>query len=594
MKAEMKAKDLRQKFVDFFVSKDHAEIQSAPLVPENDPTCLFTTAGMHPLVPYLLGEKHPAGTRLVDYQKCVRTGDIEEVGDATHLTFFEMLGNWSLGDYFKKESIEFSFEFLTDEKWLNLPLNRLAFSVFEGDDDAPFDEEAFNYWKGLGVSEQRIAKLEKKHNWWGPAGQTGPCGPDTEIFFWNEEGDAPDEFDADDERWVEIWNNVFMQYYKNEDGTFSPLEQQNVDTGMGLERVTAILQKKESCYDTELFIPLFAKLDTIRGVETPETRTRSERIVVEHMRTATFMLMDGVVPGNTDQNYVLRRLIRRAIVQAHNVGVTTHFTTDIVKTVIEQYKDAYPAMDTNSEAILDEMDREEKQFQRTLEKGTKEFDKLISRVPEHVRKKVISGKNAFNLYETYGFPLEITEELAIERGFEVDKPGFEKAMKKHQELSRKGAEAKFKGGLADDSEATSALHTATHLLHKALRQVLGDHVCQKGSNITTDRLRFDFNNEEKMTKEQVTEVENIVNEQIQRKLSVTFDEMTVEEAKAQGAIGLFGDKYDERVRVYSVGDFSKEICGGPHAVNTADLGEFKIKKEQSSSRGIRRIKAVLK
>ena len=590
----MKAKDLRQKFVDFFVSKDHAEIQSAPLVPENDPTCLFTTAGMHPLVPYLLGEKHPAGTRLVDYQKCVRTGDIEEVGDATHLTFFEMLGNWSLGDYFKKESIEFSFEFLTDEKWLNLPLNRLAFSVFEGDDDAPFDEEAFNYWKGLGVSEQRIAKLEKKHNWWGPAGQTGPCGPDTEIFFWNEEGDAPDEFDADDERWVEIWNNVFMQYYKNEDGTFSPLEQQNVDTGMGLERVTAILQKKESCYDTELFIPLFAKLDTIRGVETPETRTRSERIVVEHMRTATFMLMDGVVPGNTDQNYVLRRLIRRAIVQAHNVGVTTHFTTDIVKTVIEQYKDAYPAMDTNSEAILDEMDREEKQFQRTLEKGTKEFDKLISRVPEHVRKKVISGKNAFNLYETYGFPLEITEELAIERGFEVDKPGFEKAMKKHQELSRKGAEAKFKGGLADDSEATSALHTATHLLHKALRQVLGDHVCQKGSNITTDRLRFDFNNEEKMTKEQVTEVENIVNEQIQRKLSVTFDEMTVEEAKAQGAIGLFGDKYDERVRVYSVGDFSKEICGGPHAVNTADLGEFKIKKEQSSSRGIRRIKAVLK
>jgi len=590
----MKAKDLRQKFVDFFVSKNHSEIQSAPLVPENDPTCLFTTAGMHPLVPYLLGEKHPAGTRLVDYQKCVRTGDIDEVGDATHLTFFEMLGNWSLGDYFKEESIAFSFEFLTDEKWLNLPLDRLAFSVFEGDADAPFDEEAYNFWKGHGVSEKRIAKLEKKHNWWGPAGQTGPCGPDTEIFFWNEECEAPEEFDADDERWVEIWNNVFMQYYKHEDGSFEPLEQQNVDTGMGLERVTAILQGKESCYDTELFIPLFEKLDQIREVEAPETRTRSERIVVEHMRTATFMLMDGVVPGNTDQNYVLRRLIRRAIVQAHNVGVTKHFTTDIVKTVIDQYEEAYPAMGANSATILEEMEREEQQFQRTLEKGTKEFDKLISRVPEHVRKKVISGKNAFNLYETYGFPLEITEELATERGFEVDKAGFDKAMKKHQEMSRKGAEAKFKGGLADDSEATSALHTATHLLHKALRQVLGDHVGQKGSNITADRLRFDFNNEEKMTKEQVTEVEAIVNEQIQRKLEVTCEEMTVEDAKAQGAIGLFGDRYDERVRVYSIGDFSKEICGGPHAANTGNLGEFKIKKEQSSSRGIRRIKAVLK
>ncbi len=363
---------------------------------------------------------------------------------------------------------------------------------------------------------------------------------------------------------------------------------------MGLERVTAILQGKESCYDTELFLPLFQTLDSIREVETPTKRTRSERIVVEHMRTATFMLMDGVVPGNTDQNYVLRRLIRRAIVQAHNIGVTKHFTTEIVKTVIEQYTDAYPAMTANKDSILEEMEREEKQFQRTLEKGTKEFEKLISRVPEHVRKKVISGKNAFNLYETYGFPLEITEELAIERGFEVDKAGFDKAMKKHQDMSRKGAEAKFKGGLADDSKATSALHTATHLLHKALRQVLGDHVGQKGSNITADRLRFDFNNDEKMTKEQVAEVESIVNEQIQRNLAVTCDEMTVEEAKAQGAIGLFGDRYDERVRVYSIGDFSKEICGGPHAECTSDLGEFKIKKEQSSSRGVRRIKAVLK
>ena len=590
----MKAKDLRRKFIDFFVSKDHKEIQSAPLVPENDPTCLFTTAGMHPLVPYLLGESHPAGKRLVDYQKCVRTGDIEEVGDATHLTFFEMLGNWSLGDYFKKESIEFSFEFLTGKEWLNLPLDRLAFSVFKGDDDAPFDEEAYNFWRGHGVPASRIAKLNKKHNWWGPAGQTGPCGPDTEIFFWNEDCDAPEEFDPNDERWVEIWNNVFMQYYKNEDGSFSPLEQKNVDTGMGLERVTAILQGKESCYDTELFIPLFETLDSIRGIETPNERSRSERIVVEHMRTATFMLMDGVIPGNTDQNYVLRRLIRRAIVQAHNIGITKHFTTDIVKTVIENYKDAYPAMESNKGTILEEMEREEKQFQRTLEKGTKEFEKLISRVPEHVKKKVISGKNAFNLYETYGFPLEITEELATERGFEVDKEGFDKAMKKHQEMSRKGAEAKFKGGLADDSKATSALHTATHLLHKALRMVLGEHVCQKGSNITAERLRFDFNNDEKLTKEQISEVENIVNEQIKRNLNIECEEMSVDEAKAQGAIGLFGDRYDERVRVYSIGDFSKEICGGPHAKNTSELGEFKIKKEQSSSRGIRRIKAILK
>jgi alanyl-tRNA synthetase len=408
----MKAEDLRRKFIDFFVSKGHVEIKSSPLVPENDPTCLFTTAGMHPLVPFLLGEPHPAGNKLVNYQKCVRTGDIDAVGDATHLTFFEMLGNWSLGEYFKKESIAYSYELLTNEKWLNLPVEKLAFSVFAGDEDAPFDQEAFDCWVSHGISEKRIAKLEKKHNWWGPAGQTGPCGPDTEIFFWTGDEDAPESFDEDDERWVEIWNNVFMEYFKDENGQYQPLKQKNVDTGMGLERVTAILQGKESCYDTELFIPLFETIDKIRGNETPTTRTRSERIIVEHIRTATFMLMDGVVPGNTDQNYVLRRLIRRAIVQAHKIGITDMFTSKLAKTVIDNYSTAYPAMLTAEKVILEELDREEKQFQKTLEKGTKEFDKLISRVPEHVVKKVISGKNAFNLYETYGFPLEITIELA--------------------------------------------------------------------------------------------------------------------------------------------------------------------------------------
>ena len=589
----MKARDLRDKYIRFFTEKGHKLIKSAPLIPENDPTVLFTTAGMHPLVPYLIGEKHPQGTRLVSIQKCVRTGDIDEVGDICHLTFFEMLGNWSLGDYFKKEAIDFSFEFLTSSECLNLPLEKLAFTVFQGDEDAPFDEEAYNFWLNKGISPDRIAKLGKKDNWWGPAGQSGPCGPDTEMFYWVGEEPAPQIFDPENKLWVEIWNDVFMQYNKTKEGKFEPLEQKNVDTGMGLERVTAILQGKQSPYETELFIPLFEKLDSIRGVSAPKTRCDSERIIVEHIRTATFMMSDGVVPGNVDQGYILRRLIRRAIREAKKLGVDKIFTAEIAEVVINEYSYFYQELVNIAATILDEFNREEKQFAQTLEKGTKEFEKLISRVPAHIQKKVISGKNAFFLYETYGFPIELTEEMAEERGFIVDKAGFEKAFQKHQALSRKGAEQKFKGGLADSSEQTTALHTATHLLHESLRRVLGDHVAQKGSNITADRLRFDFSHPEKMTKEQLAAVEEMVNEAIKAALPITIEEMSVEEAKEQGAIGLFGDRYGEVVKVYTIGGYSKEICGGPHVKNTSEINSFKIKKEESSSRGVRRIKAVI-
>jgi len=589
----MKAKTLRQKYIDFFTEKNHKYIKSASLVPENDPTVLFTTAGMHPLVPYLIGEKHPLGKRLVGSQKCIRTGDIDEVGDICHLTFFEMLGNWSLGDYFKKEAIEYSFEFLTGKDCLNLPIDRLAFTVFKGDDDAPFDEEAYNKWIELGISDKRIAKLTKKDNWWGPAGQTGPCGPDSEMFYWVGSLPAPELFDPTDKNWVEIWNDVFMQYHKTEDGKYEPLSQINVDTGMGLERVTAILQGKATCYDTELFIPLFNKLDEIRNIQTPDKRNSSERILVEHIRAATFMMSDDLTPSNVDQGYILRRLIRRAIREGRKLGINSRFTSKIATVVIEEYSYVYPELSEKSSIIKDKFGTEENQFSITLEKGTREFEKLISRVPAHIQKKVISGKKAFFLYETYGFPIELTLEMANEHGFEVDSDGFKKAYKRHQELSRQGAEQKFKGGLADNSEQTAALHTATHLLHEALRRVLGTHVMQKGSNITAERLRFDFTHPEKMTKEQITEVENLINKVINKNLLIQFSEMSVDEAKDLGAIGLFGDRYGAVVKVYSIGDFSKEICGGPHVDNTKHLKNFKIKKEESSSKGIRRIKAVL-
>ena len=590
----MKAADIRKKYIDFFVGKGHQEIKSASLIPDNDPTCLFTTAGMHPLVPYLQGVTlHPAGRRLTDYQKCIRTGDIDEVGDEVHLTFFEMLGNWSLGDYFKEDAIRFSFEFLTGKDNLNIPVNMLAVTVFAGDDDAPFDEFSYRLWNSLGISEKRIARLGKKDNWWGPAGQTGPCGPDTEMFYWTGDGPAPETFDPADKRWVEIWNDVFMEYNKNADGKYEPLAQKNVDTGMGLERVTAILQGKKSCYETEIFAPLFAELDAIRGIEAPAVRSSSERIIADHLRAATFILADGITPGKVDQAYVLRRLIRRAIREGRKLGIGGAFTSRIARAVIRQLGDVYPELRHSEQRIVEELEREEKQFEQTLEKGTREFEKFISRVPAHIEKKVISGKNAFYLYETYGFPIELTVEMAKEKNFSVDLPGFDAAFAKHQELSRQGAEQKFKGGLADHSEQTARLHTATHLLQAALRKVLGNHVEQRGSNITAERLRFDFSHEEKMTPEQLAEVQKLVNDAIARDLEVVCTETTVDEAKAAGAMGLFENKYGARVKMYTIGDVSCEICGGPHAGRTSELGHFRIVKEESSSRGVRRIKAVL-
>ena len=590
----MKEADIRRKYIEFFKSKGHQEIKSAPVIPEHDPTCLFTTAGMHPLVPYLQGAKHPAGRRLTDFQKCIRTGDIDEVGDAVHLTFFEMLGNWSLGDYFKKEAIGFSFEFLTGKENLNIPVDMLAVTVFAGDEDCPFDAEAFEIWKSHGIPEARIAKLGKKDNWWGPAGITGPCGPDTEMFYWTGPLPAPEVFDPADKRWVEIWNDVFMQYNKTADGTFEPLAQKNVDTGMGLERVTAILQGKTSCYETEIFAPIFAKLDEIRKVEPVEgARSSSERIIADHLRAATFILADGITPGKVDQPYVLRRLIRRAIREGRKLGIEGHFTSQIAEAVIGEFGDVYPELREKAAVIKEELDREEKQFAITLEKGTHEFQKLIDRVPPHIAKKVISGKNAFNLYETYGFPIELTVEMAREKGFEVDRAGYDAAFARHQELSRAGAEQKFKGGLADSSEETARLHSATHLLQAALRKVLGEHVEQRGSNITAERLRFDFSHEEKMTPEQLKQAEDLVNDAIRRDLPITCEEMSVEEAKKSGAMGLFENKYTANVKVYTMGDASKEICGGPHASHTGELGHFRIVKEESSSRGVRRIKAVL-
>ena len=589
----MTANELRVKFIEFFKSNGHAQIKSASLIPDNDPTCLFTTAGMHPLVPYLQGAKHPAGRRLTDCQKCIRTGDIDEVGDPVHLTFFEMLGNWSLGDYFKEEAINFSFRFLTQE--LGIPLSQLAVTVFAGDDDCPFDDEAWHIWNKLGIPAERIAKLGKKDNWWGPAGTTGPCGPDTEMFYWTGPQPAPEVFDPENKLWVEIWNDVFMQYNKTADGTFEPLAQRNVDTGMGLERVTAVLQGKPSCYETEIFAPLFAELDAVRGVASvpANERSASERIIVDHLRAATFIIGDGITPGRVDQPYVLRRLIRRAIREGRKLGITDVFAGRIAKVIVGQFGEFYPELSANAEMIYSELEREEKQFASTLENGTKEFQKLIDRVPPHIARKVISGKNAFNLYETYGFPLELTVEMAKEQGFDVDVEGFNAAYVKHQEQSRAGAEQKFKGGLADNSVETAKLHSATHLLQAALRKILGDHVEQRGSNITAERLRFDFSHPDKVTPEQLKAAEDMVNDAIERKLPIVCEEMSVEEARDAGAMGLFGNKYGEIVKVYTRGDVSKEICGGPHAENTGDLVHFKILKEESSSRGVRRIKAVI-
>ncbi len=593
----MTANELRRKYIEFFKSRDHAEISGASLIPQNDPTVLFTTAGMHPLVPYILGQKHPAGTRLVDVQRCVRTADIEDVGDFSHLTFFEMLGNWSLGDYFKDESIRMSWEFLTSPDWLGIPPEKLAVTCFAGDDEVPRDDESAEIWKSLGVPEERIFFLGREDNWWGPAGETGPCGPDTEIYVdTGIEGTAESRPGVSDGKWMEIWNNVFMQYAKQADGSFAKLDRKCVDTGMGVERTSTILQGKETVYDTEVFAPVIEAIEKVSGAAygSDEASDASIRIIADHAKTATHIIGDeqGVLPSNVGAGYILRRLIRRAVRHGRKLGLTEPFLASIGEVIVGMYESIYPTLATKREEVLAELTREEQKFLETLRKGEHEFEKLLPNLEKNPA-RVIPGRVAFRLYDTYGFPIEITEELAGEHDMSVDREGFEEAFRKHQEKSKADSAGSFKGGLADHTEMTTRLHTATHLLHKALREVLGDHVAQKGSNITGERLRFDFSHPEKMSADEIKQVEEIVNRQIERDLPVDFTEMTLEEARDGGAIALFGDKYDEIVKVYSIGDFSREVCGGPHVEHTAELGRFRIVKEQSSSQGVRRIKAVL-
>ena len=589
--------ELRSKYIEFFKTKDHAEISGKSLIPENDPTVLFTTAGMHPLVPYLLGEPHPAGKRLVDYQKCVRTGDIDEVGDPSHLTCFEMLGNWSLGDYFKKESIAWSYEFLTSPKWLALDPKKISVTVFAGDENAPRDEESAGVWKSLGMPEDRIAYLPAGDNWWA-AGPTGPCGPDTEIFYWVGEGLPPPGSNkgTDSKRWMEIWNNVFMQFNRIDEKTLVKLPAQNVDTGMGLERTVTVLQGKTSVYQTEIFRPVIEAIGAVSGYAygTDGERDRSVRIVADHVRSATFIIGDpkGVLPSNVGAGYVLRRLIRRAVRHGRKLGIEGTFLSKPAAMVIDNFKGPYPELEENRARILEALDAEEQKFLETLQKGEHEFEKMLPNLLKNPQ-KVMSGRLAFKLYDTYGFPIELTEELAAESGMKVNREEFDEAYKKHQELSRAGADQLFKGGLADQSEISTKYHTATHLLQQALTVVLGPHIAQKGSNITAERLRFDFCHGAPMTKEELERVEAIVNEQIGRDLPVTMEIMPLEAAKASGARALFGEKYEANVKVYTMGDFSKEVCGGPHVERTGLLGKFRIQKEQSSSAGVRRIYAVL-
>ena len=593
---KMTSGELRSMWLNFFKSKGHAVIPSASVIPENDPTVLFTTAGMHPLVPYLLGSKHPAGTRLTDVQKCIRTGDIDEVGDASHLTFFEMLGNWSLGDYFKKEMIAWSWEFLTSPEYLGLDKDKLAFTVFEGEGDIPRDEEAANYWMENGVKKENIYFLPREHNWWGPAGQTGPCGPDTEMFIIKDQPPCgPDCSPACScGRFLEIWNDVFMQYNKTADGQYVPMAKKNVDTGMGLERTVCTLNGCKTVYETDAFTGIIAKISELSGkhYDDDEATTRAFRIVADHLRTSTFIMGDphGVSPSNVDQGYVLRRLIRRAVRFGMELGMQEGFTAEIGKVVIDQYAEVYPELKQNEAFVLEQFKLEETRFARTLRQGEREFEKAISRMGDS---KVIDGMVAFNLYATYGFPIEMTRELAREHGLTVDEAGFEKHFAEHQKSSHAGAEQRFKGGLADSSAQSARLHTATHLLHAALRRVLGDEVAQKGSNITPERLRFDFSFGRKVTKDELAQVEALVNEWIKADVPVVMTETTVEDAKKEGAIGLFESKYGERVRMYTMGEYSKEICGGPHASHTGELVSFKIQKEESSSAGVRRIKAVI-
>jgi alanyl-tRNA synthetase len=588
----MTANELRRMYVEFFEKRGHKEIGSASLFPDNDPSVLFTTAGMHPLVPYLLGENHPQGKRLVDIQKCVRTGDIDEVGDDTHLTFFEMLGNWSLGDYFKEESIEMSYKFLTE--YLKIPVEKLAVTVFEGDASVPRDTEAAEIWIKNGLKKEQIYFYGREENWWGPAGQTGPCGPDTEIFYDMGKDKCGDNCGPACKcgKYVEIWNNVFMEYNKNADGTYSELSQKNVDTGMGLERVLTVMNGYKNVYETELFQPIVKKIEELTGTKYSEHNVKTFRIISEHMRAATFILGDtkAIAPSNSEQGYILRRLIRRTIRMIKKLGINNNILCDIAELVVEKYSEIYPELINNKSYILEQLEKEYQLFTKTLDSGLKMAERYFSNLDQG---STLSGELSFKLYDTFGFPIEFTIELASEKNINVDMDGFDLRFREHQEKSRKGAGEKFKGGLADNSEQTTKLHTATHLLNAALRTVLGDSVYQRGSNITPERLRFDFSFDRKMTKEELEEVQRIVNEAISEDIEVECKEQTVEEAKAEGAIGVFDKKYGESVKVYTIPGYSKEICGGPHTLKTGDLKGFKIQKEESSSSGVRRIKAVI-
>ena len=583
--SRMKAIDIRNKYLKFFENHGHTVIPSAPLIPENDPSVLFNTAGMQPLVPYLLGQKHPLGARLTDYQKCVRTVDIDEVGDNRHCTFFEMLGNWSLGDYFKEESIAMSFEFLTKE--LEIPVERLSVTCFGGNETIEKDEDAAEYWEKAGIPSERIYFL--KDNWW-IAGETGPCGSDTEIFYDTGKQKCSSECnpDCDCGKYVEIWNNVFMQFFKHEDGSITPLEQKNVDTGLGLERMAMLLQGKETPFETELFAPVMEKLEELQKID----HIRSRRIVAEHLRSSIMIINDGGRPSNVDRGYILRRLIRRMTRHMNKLEIDLNYLSKLIDIFVDALKEMYPELVQNKEMIKRVIIEEKDKFMKTLEKGEREFEKVVSRL-KNENKTNIDAETVFNLYETYGFPPEMTEELASENGMKVDMADFDRLFKAHQEKSKMGSEAKFKGGLASTGEMEVKYHTATHLLNAALKVVLGEHVHQKGSNITPDRLRFDFSHPTKMTDEEKQKTEQLVNEWINADLQVTVQEMSKEDAINSGAECMFIEKYPNIVTVYTIGDVSKELCGGPHVTNTGKLGHFKIKKEESSSSGVRRIKAIL-
>lgn len=584
------SKKLKKMYIEFFKEKGHKEITNASLIPENDPTALFISAGMHPLVPYLLGQPHPSGRKLVNIQKCLRTNDIDEVGDSFHLSFFEMLGNWSLGDYFKKESIKWSYEFLTKKEWLNIDPERLFYTVFAGDKESPRDVESAKVWMGLGIPEEKIFYLPREDNWWGPVGNTGPCGPDTEIFYDTSKESCGNRCQPGCPcgKFCEIWNNVFMEYNKTSDGKYQQLKQKNVDTGMGVERTTAILQGKDNVYETEIFIPSIDCIKELIRIETfHENQVKSVRVIVEHTRAATFLLAEGIVPLNVEQGYVLRRIIRKAIRHGKLIGIENEFLSILAQTTIERYSEDYPLLLLNKENILTELKKEYKKFNNTLLKGLNRFNR-ISR-----KKKKIDGKDAFLLYQSFGFPVEITKELGIENNIPVDVEGFHKEFKKHQKVSRASAGKKFGSGLADKSSETVKLHTATHLLNEALRKVLEEEIVQKGSNITPERLRFDFNFHRKLTDKEVIAVEAEVNKQIRKSTPIHKIETTFEKAKKMGAQAVFEQRYGDKVSVYIIGDYSLEVCSGPHVENTGVLGHFKIVKESSISAGVRRIRAIL-